>query len=492
MTQSDTIRSDMPDFSAFAAPKNKWLLWFVKSRGILSFFQGVMDVLTIFATYWVSYVFYTEILDKWSPQSLTEFMSITVVAAVIYLVVLERQGLYRRQASLLNIKELRGIFHSSIYAAAMILSVTFYFRSFSLSRIMLTIALAATPIFLYIQRQLFYRLSINLHQRGIGQRKVLIYGAGGVGIHLAKRMFESPWLGFLPVGFLDDDVSKTEQVVKWGGIGPKNGLRVLGGENLLDACQAHGVEMLFISLPSAKFERNQSLVEHCVNHGIEYAVVPQAYEKFIENFEWFEIGGVPILRKGENHVSWYFLAMKRVVDFLFSATVLLIFSPLYFLIGLAIKLDSKGPVIFKQKRVGLRGREFSFYKFRSMHIDAPKYMRSPSDAHDPRITRVGRWLRRTSLDELPQLFNVFRGDMSLVGPRPEMPFIVANYTPLERQRLQAKPGITGVWQISAVRGEPIHANLEYDLFYLKNRSILLDLAVIIKTIFSVVWGIGAV
>ena len=126
-----------------------------------------------------------------------------------------------------------------------------------------------------------------------------------------------------------------------------------------------------------------------------------------------------------------------------------------------------------------------------MFLDAPKYARTPADPADSRITKVGRWLRRTSLDELPQLFNVFRGDMSLVGPRPEMPFIVETYSLLERQRLLAKPGITGVWQISAVRGEPIHANIEYDLFYLENRSILLDLAIIVKTILSVIRGVGA-
>jgi lipopolysaccharide/colanic/teichoic acid biosynthesis glycosyltransferase len=161
------------------------------------------------------------------------------------------------------------------------------------------------------------------------------------------------------------------------------------------------------------------------------------------------------------------------------------------MMGFAIKMESPGPIIFKQKRVGLNGRQFSMYKFRSMFIDAPKYAKTPSNPRDPRITHVGRWLRRTSLDELPQIFNVWRGDMSCVGPRPEMPFIVETYTPLQRQRLEAKPGITGVWQISAVRGEPIHQNIEYDLFYLENRSILLDLAIIIKTVLSVIRGVGA-
>lgn len=475
----------------FVPPKNKWMLWFTR-QGMLSVLQILMDVLTVLTSFAVSYWIYTEILEGWSPQSFWEFMSLSVLAAFIYVVIMERQGLYRRQTSLLNIKELRGIFNTSIYAAAAILSVTFYFRSFSLSRIMVTTALVAAPTFLFLQRHFFYQFSLMLHQKGVGQKRVLIYGAGGVGLHLAKRMFESPSLGFLPIGFLDDDTGKAGQTLKWGGIGPKKGLKIFGGENELNKHKEWGVDFIFISLPSASFERNQRLVEYCVNHGIEYAIVPQAYEKFIENFEWFEIGGIPILHRSELRVSWYYLAIKRLFDFLTALSLILMFSPLYIFIGLAIQLNSKGPIIFKQKRVGLRGKEFSFYKFRSMHVDAPKYMRSPSDSCDPRITAVGRWLRRTSLDELPQLFNVLRGDMSLVGPRPEMPFIVAHYTPLERMRLEAKPGITGVWQISAVRGEPIHANLEYDLFYLRNRSLILDFAVIIKTAFSVVRGIGAI
>jgi len=140
---------------------------------------------------------------------------------------------------------------------------------------------------------------------------------------------------------------------------------------------------------------------------------------------------------------------------------------------------------------GARNGSADIYKFRSMYVDAPKYAVTPSESSDPRITRVGRWLRRTSLDELPQLFNVLRGEMSLVGPRPEMPFIVEKYTSFERQRLEAKPGITGVWQISAVRGEPIHHNMEYDIFYLQNRSFLLDAAILLKTFLSVLRGVGA-
>jgi exopolysaccharide biosynthesis polyprenyl glycosylphosphotransferase len=242
----------------------------------------------------------------------------------------------------------------------------------------------------------------------------------------------------------------------------------------------------------ASYERIRSIVEECRRAGVIYSIVPHAFNLNIEKVSVMDIGGIPILRMRNNRMSWVYLALKRFVDLLGAAVLITLASPFYVLFGILIKLDSTGPIIFKQKRVGLRGKEFSFYKFRTMFMDAPAYAKTPTVSDDPRITRVGRWLRRTSLDELPQLFNVLRGDMSLVGPRPEMPFIVQGYTLLQRERLAVKPGITGVWQISAVRGEPIHANLEYDLYYIENQSILLDLVILAKTVFGVIRGIGAI
>jgi exopolysaccharide biosynthesis polyprenyl glycosylphosphotransferase len=306
-------------------------------------------------------------------------------------------------------------------------------------------------------------------------------------------MFESPALGLFPVGFLDDEPEKYGKTLRWTGIGPRSGMDVLGGEEVIRQARQRGVDLIVIALPSASFERNQRLVDLCVAEGLNYAIVPNSYEKFIQGVESFDIGGIPVLRRKVARVSLFYLIAKRTIDFVLSLGFILLLSPLVLVLGVAIVWESGMPIVFKQKRVGQAGRQFSLYKFRSMFVDAPKYARTPSDPNDPRITRVGRWLRRTSLDELPQLFNVLRGDMSLVGPRPEMPFIVeSEYTELERQRLKAKPGITGVWQISAFRGEPIHANMEYDLFYIDNRSILLDMAIIIKTILSVIRGVGAI
>jgi len=184
--------------------------------------------------------------------------------------------------------------------------------------------------------------------------------------------------------------------------------------------------------------------------------------------------------------------VKRSCDIIGSLFFLILLLPLSVLVAILIKLDSPGPVLFRHHRIGRDGKCFTLWKFRSMRTDAPKYGISPHSTADGRLTRIGRLIRRLSIDELPQLINVLRGEMSLVGPRPEMPFIVDGYRPFERKRLAAKPGLTGLWQISPARAFPIHDNLQYDLHYIGNQNLLLDCAIILRTIAAVVRGIGAV
>ena len=172
----------------------------------------------------------------------------------------------------------------------------------------MTTGLVLSPFALYVQRQLFYRLHVLFHMKGWSQKKVLIFGAGSIGTPLAKRLFESPALGLLPVGMADDTTAKHLQWVRWSGIGPSSGLQVLGGEEWIAQAPKLGIELVLIALPSATFERNQKLVDLCVQAGVDYAIVPNAYERFIQNIELFEIGGIPILRRRKSRVSFYYRA----------------------------------------------------------------------------------------------------------------------------------------------------------------------------------------
>jgi lipopolysaccharide/colanic/teichoic acid biosynthesis glycosyltransferase len=175
---------------------------------------------------------------------------------------------------------------------------------------------------------------------------------------------------------------------------------------------------------------------------------------------------------------------KRIFDIVFAVAVLILMSPLYALIAILIKIDSDGPIIFKQTRVGKDGKYFKIYKFRSMkpNSDPDPENYQPISLEDKRITKLGKFLRITCLDELPQFFNALKGDMSIVGPRPEIEFIADGYNAIQRKRLLVKPGITGIWQLLADRSQPIHENLHFDLCYIENMSFSLDLEIIAKTV----------
>ena len=182
---------------------------------------------------------------------------------------------------------------------------------------------------------------------------------------------------------------------------------------------------------------------------------------------------------------------RRGIDILGASATLLVFAPVFAIVAALIKIDSRGPIFFRHARVGRHARHFDMWKFRTMQAGADCYQRSPKSDNDPRLTRIGRILRRTSIDELPQLINVIAGDMSLVGPRPEMPFLAAKHNALARSRVRVKPGVTGLWQISPARAFPIHENIEYDLFYIDHQSLFLDCAILLRTLTAVVRGVGA-
>ncbi|MEW6756084.1 MAG: sugar transferase [Candidatus Latescibacterota bacterium] len=184
-------------------------------------------------------------------------------------------------------------------------------------------------------------------------------------------------------------------------------------------------------------------------------------------------------------------AAKRALDLVLAAALLIVAAPVLLAIALAVRRDSPGPALFRQQRIGRHGRPFMVYKFRTMTVDSPTFGPKPASFDDDRVTRLGRLLRRTSLDELPQLLNVLRGEMSLVGPRPEQPFLVERYQEWHRERLSVLPGMTGWWQVSG-RKQPMHDHVEEDLYYVRHCSLRLDLWIMVRTVGAVLRANGAV
>ena len=210
--------------------------------------------------------------------------------------------------------------------------------------------------------------------------------------------------------------------------------------------------------------------------------------------QWERLRGIPRGDVIGLHLGLQYSSslLKRSCDVIGSLLFMVMLFPLFVLVAILIKLDSPGPVFFRHRRVGKDGDHFVLWKFRSMRTDVPEYEVSPRSVADDRLTRIGRLIRRLSIDEMPQLINVLKGEMSLVGPRPEMPFIVASYRPTDCERLIARPGVTGLWQISPARAFPIHENLQYDLHYIRNQNFWLDCVIILRTITAVIQGVGAV
>jgi lipopolysaccharide/colanic/teichoic acid biosynthesis glycosyltransferase len=223
--------------------------------------------------------------------------------------------------------------------------------------------------------------------------------------------------------------------------------------------------------------------------GVNTYFVPKDFSEPGYWIDYAELDGVMLAHLSKARTGFIYGPAKRLLDVAGAAVCLALLAPVLCIITALVRFTSPGPVLFRQNRVGKDGRLFPMYKFRTMFRDAPHYAYSPKRGDDPHITPVGRILRKTSLDELPQILNVLLGDMSLVGPLPEMPFIVEQYTPLQRQRLSVKPGITGLWQLSADRAFLIHENIEYDLYYVRNRSLFIDVAILLHTVLFAARGV---
>jgi exopolysaccharide biosynthesis polyprenyl glycosylphosphotransferase len=349
------------------------------------------------------------------------------------------------------------------------------------------------------------RIALSFAQRSARARRlvgkpVLIMGAGMVGAQVARRLEAHPEYGLVPIGFLDEDPRSVAEV---GG----RGVPVLGTIEDLDATvRRTRVRNLIVAFSSVADERVSRLIQHCQELGIEVSVVPRMFDTINDRVGYDTVGGLPLLSFSTVNPNGLQFAVKHALDRIGALVLLILLSPLILCLAIAVRLSSPGPTLFRQRRVGRDGRVFTFYKFRSMRVipgasEDPEEERSalgfllagdvaPGGVEgEDRRTAVGRFMRGTSLDELPQLFNVLRGDMSLVGPRPERP----EFVELFRQdivrygdRHRVKSGITGWAQVHGLRGQTSLAErVEWDNYYIAHWSLGLDLKILALTLVSV-------
>jgi exopolysaccharide biosynthesis polyprenyl glycosylphosphotransferase len=419
-------------------------------------------------------------------------MALTLLAGLLVVLLLRNDRSYIEGGSLLQIRETERALRSSTLTLLMLVPIGFLFGVRVHAGVFLA-AFIAMPLFLILEKQILAGAIRALYSRGWGVERVVVCGSGGAARRIVSALFDSPQLGMRPVAVIDDGA--VPQVGPRIGWIPALGYRGRGAvpvrhgpatPMLLKLC---GCDVLVIAGEDAGAKQTAGLARAAKHMGMRVAYLANSGVDEWQVCEAFNIDGLVLTAMADPVQPTRYALAKRAADLAVTFVLLVLLAPLLLAIALLIRFDSQGPALFVQKRVGLHGRIFEIFKFRTMHTGVAKYHVSPATADDCRITRVGRILRRTSLDELPQLLNVLLGDMSLVGPRPEMPFLVAMHPAQHRPRLQAPPGITGLWQLSADREFQIHENLHYDLYYIRNRTFFLDAAILIHTIFFAMHGV---
>lgn len=334
-------------------------------------------------------------------------------------------------------------------------------------------------------------------ERGYNLRRSIVIGSNDRARQLLEVMQSSRRHGHAAVGFIEDDGDRADQLAALG-------VPWLGRtEELAGILARDAVDEVYVCLPiRSSYEKVMTIVEMCERHSVVVHMAADLFPLRIATNRLMYVEDIPLLSLSAVPEQQARLALKRALDLLVSSVLLVVLAPLYLAIALGIKLGSRGPVLFSQERVGQNQRRFDMYKFRSMVADAEALrgeLESQNEAdgpvfkirEDPRITRIGRFLRRSSLDELPQLLNVFVGHMSLVGPRPPLASEVAQYSWNQRRRLSVKPGMTGLWQVSGRSDVSFEQWVEMDLAYIDSWSLVQDFLILLQTFRVMVQGKGA-
>jgi exopolysaccharide biosynthesis polyprenyl glycosylphosphotransferase len=419
-----------------------------------------------------------------------------VVLNILMVLTLSQGRVWNRRRGEFWVDELSRITYATAAGITLMMAVTFFLQPTPFSRLLLFLALVFIVLFISLARLLRRWILSFLYQRGKAVDRVLVVGSGETGRGLIRTLLARPDLGFQAVGYLDDGTQ--ENNVGLGRIPHLGTYTDL--ERLLE--QQPQLHTVFVALPGRMHWQTSQILRMCQQHGVKAQAVPDLLQLSLNRVEFSNMAGIPMLGAREVGITPLRRGLKRAIDLglvaLFGIPALLIMG----LIAMAIRLDSPGPIFYSGDRVGRDGRLFKMFKFRSMIVGAEQQkglLQELNEAdgpvfkirNDPRQTRVGRFLRRSSFDELPQLWNVLRGQMSLVGPRPPLPEEVAVYKPWHRQRLSVIGGMTGLWQVSGRSDLTFDELCLLDIYYIENWSLALDLRILLQTIPHSLFGRGA-
>jgi exopolysaccharide biosynthesis polyprenyl glycosylphosphotransferase len=464
------------------------------------------DVASIVGAFWLAYQlrYRLELGGEVSPAawaSFTTFAPPAVAGSVLALVIFPMRGMYqiRRKQSLVDdVPRLVG--GLSLVVAGVIL-LAFFFR-FTPSRLIFLYVWFFGLLFMLTHRTIWAAARHWLWRRGIGIDRVLIVGEGESGRRIMQSMLSNSDLGYRLIGYAGDP-AKGDRI----NVATERGILTcprLGTAAEVGALvRRHRVDEVVVLANGRGAENATSILEQCRESVVQFRIVPDLLQISLDRVDFSEIGGVPTIGVRDASIRGWNAFLKRTIDIVFSTIVLTAtFIPML-IIAVLIKRDSPGPVFYTQTRIGKYGQPFTMIKFRCMVVNADRMWthmvksvdggdhRLFKDPEDPRMTKIGRKLRRFSIDELPQFFNVLRGEMSIIGPRPPIPQEVAAYEDWHLQRLLLQPGLTGLWQVNGRSDLAFDEMVRLDLYYAENWSPWLDTRIMLRTIPAVVLGRGA-
>lgn len=460
----------------------------------------LIDAMLINIAFWLAY---------WARYDLQLFRAVDPAFAVTYdvylpfvglftlllLLVYRQQGIYRLRRKISWFDEFYTIGNGTATGTIIMIVFIFLYSPAFYSRIIFIYTGIFSVILIGLSRLLKVLLLRQMRRQGIGTEQVLIIGAGEVALAVMRAVRANPEYGFNIVGFLDDHPVKGETDI--------GRFRAMGSlDNLPDVLREYPLDEVIITLPWQYHRKIVSIMAICERYHVRTRIVPDLFQITLSRMHIEEVAGIPMIGIKEVSISGLNQVVKRSLDLFFSALALILIAPLMALIALMIKLESPGPVLFQQERVGRNGRRFMVYKFRSMVEGAEQQLATVQHLNeaagplfkireDPRITHVGKLLRKFSLDELPQLYNVLQGEMSLIGPRPPLPAEVEQYQEWHKRRLEVSPGITGLSQISGRSDLTFDETALLDIYYIENWSLGLDTKILLQTIPRVLFGNGA-
>jgi exopolysaccharide biosynthesis polyprenyl glycosylphosphotransferase len=434
-------------------------------------------------------------LIKEGDMTLSKFLVTLIIAVPYWCLTLYANGMYLSMRTRTYLEILWALVKSAVMTFLMLGTFIFLFKLTFMSRLFFLLFTGLSFLFIWLEKTAVFMSAHYVRRQGLSTRRLLVVGTGKRAVEFVKKIDKHPEWGFEVLGAVDDEPSR--------GIRQVGRLEVIGTlEDISKIFHRDAVDEVVFVVPRSRLNVLQGAIDDCETEGVVVTVAVDLFDTKLARSSVTELDGMPLLHFQTTRAKEWELLLKRIFDFAASGAGILVLSPLFLILAVLIKVTSRGPVFFRQARLGLSGRRFTLYKFRTMRLGAQAVLSDVADLNDMTtpefrdkktrwITPIGRLMRKFSLDELPQLFNVFVGHMSIVGPRPTVPDEVEKYQDWHRRRFSMKPGITCLWQVNGRNNIAFEEWMKLDLEYLDNWSLWLDAKILLKTVPVVMFGIGA-